>query len=97
MQGRAGAVTAGATSGVLNVLAGTSGPPQRLCRKAGLPDAVTPHSLRHSYATESQKLTPARTWTLGVSQLASDVLPRVIEDDATSAPRDVREGPRGRD
>ncbi len=29
---------------------------RRLCRTAGLPAAVTPHSLRHSYATESLAL-----------------------------------------
>ncbi len=29
---------------------------QRLCRKAGLPAAVTPHSRRHSYATENLAL-----------------------------------------
>jgi site-specific recombinase XerD len=32
---------------------------RRLCRAAGLPAGVTPHSLRHSYATESLRLSAA--------------------------------------
>jgi len=34
--------------------------PARLCRSADLPAGVSPHSLRHSYATESLRLGPVR-------------------------------------